>query len=300
MRWSRFAFGSLLLHLAVLGATAWAAPSAEVDAPDVAIEESGRLRLVGETFDVEAPDPPVPEHAAPAEPAAPQPPASLEPTAAEPAASETRDTLPNGASSKGETKPSTAPPRASTSTAAREQHELSGRASSTPSSAASPSGSFGEEGVEAPTVQLRRAFVKTLPLAARGDPAWLELPLGSTFEGSFVLRVDESGLLDGVTMLEAKDDALSRAAIKNRLFLRAGRFAVREARRGELRLHIRARIEQHAPLGAEDSSDGGGVGLVTAIGMRIDPSSQSAPPTGAYFTYGSGRHVEFEVSEIAP
>ena len=166
---------------------------------------------------------------------------------------------------------------------------------SIPSEQRSASGSYGEEGQTEIRSQLRRAFIKTLPLAAKLDPSWLELDDGE-IEGAVIeLTLDQNGQLESVRARSGTPHpALLRAAVKNRAFLSRGRFKIQE-QAGIRKLLIKL----HATISTKHPDDSALVeNKVIALGLRVDPRDKTAEPTGAYFTYDNGRHVEFAISAV--
>lgn len=157
------------------------------------------------------------------------------------------------------------------------------------------SGAYGAEGQTEIRSQLRRAFIKTLPLAAKLDPSWLELDDGEIQGAVFELTLDQNGQLESVRCRSAAPHpALLRAAIKNRGFLVRGRFKIQD-KSGVRKLLIH--------LGVVISTKGTDEealveNKVTALGLRVDPHNKMAEPTGAYFTYDNGRHVELEMRAV--
>ncbi len=164
----------------------------------------------------------------------------------------------------------------------------------TPPGSRSPAGSYGEEGDPGAASSLRRAFVKTLPLAAKLDPTWQTIEdgdLGSLIVG---LELGPQGQLERVlNQSGSAHPALFRAAQKNRVFLAAGRFLVDEGKHGRtLLVRLGGRVTHRAPS-TDHAQD-----KVVALGVRVDPDDRRAEPTGAYFTLGSGLHVEFTVAPM--
>ncbi len=162
------------------------------------------------------------------------------------------------------------------------------------STVASSAGPYGVEGKREALSQLRRAFIKTLPLAAKLDPIWLSLKSGDL--GSFVLRLslDEHGRLETVEAIEGEaHPALLRAAVKNRVFLGSRRFLIGASSKGgtlDLRLGGAVSSRDPSAAGAENN--------VVALGVRIDPRNRNAEPKGAYFTFDSGLHVELRIQPV--
>jgi len=165
---------------------------------------------------------------------------------------------------------------------------------STSASSQAPSGaSFGQEGAPAGTVDLLAAYLKTLPLAGKLDSTWTRLPLGQAGTIELSLRIDEQFHLAPVVVHESPDLPaplhLKKMAMKNRAWLLHGTFALKsQSAKGTQRLRLSAVIsEKEADA---DTPDAPGT---RALGTRGGQS-----PTGAYFTYFSGRHVELTLTRI--
>lgn len=157
--------------------------------------------------------------------------------------------------------------------------------------AAAPSGAaseYGQEGgIRGASAQLRRAFIKTLPLAAKLDPTWLTLAPGTVGYGRFEIRLNEQGQLLEVRMLSGNAHvALIRAMDKNRVFLGSRRFSMSDLGRNvTLLVDVSGQVSVRAA--SEEAQD-----KVIALGVRIDPMDPTSEPTAAYWTYGNGQHVE--------
>jgi hypothetical protein len=160
-------------------------------------------------------------------------------------------------------------------------------------------GVYGAEGESGAPSQLRRAFLKTLPLAAKLDPAWLSLTAGELGSLVILLTLDEGGRLIKIEQRSGQaHPSLLRAAQKNQVFLKTGHFMVAESNgKRQLLIRLRARVEQHVASEGR-SKDPEAEVKVVALGVRIDPSDRSSEPTGAYFTFGNGQHVEFELDSV--
>lgn len=156
-------------------------------------------------------------------------------------------------------------------------------------------GAYGEEGQLAIRSQLRRSFIKTLPLAAKLDPAWLELDDGELEGAAFELSLDANGQLESVRVVSGTPHpALLSAALKNRAFLVRGRFKIQEktgARNIVIQLQAAVSTRATDQQQLEENK-------VVALGLRVDPLDKSAEPTGAYFRYDNGRHIEFMIKPI--
>ena len=162
-----------------------------------------------------------------------------------------------------------------------------------PPSIQSPGGSYGEESKATPVVDLHAAFLKTLPLAAKTDSTWNDLPLGPAGSIIIKLTIDSSLKLTPVTIMDTPEqpapDYLKRMALKNRDWLHTQRFSIGpQSQAGTQLLRISATVTQKSP--DADTPDATGT---QALGTR-----GGAQPTGAYFTYFSGRHVELRVERL--
>lgn len=154
---------------------------------------------------------------------------------------------------------------------------------------------YGAEGLPSGVVELRAAFIKTLPLAAKSDPTWLELPLGDAGQVDVVLRISPDHALEEIQINvppgREVPEYLQRMIRINRSYLLRGRFAVdTTGKTGVQRLRILAQIVQGEP--DRDTPDAPGVNRLGQLG--------GSSPSGAYFAYFSGRRVEFEVQALAP
>ncbi len=152
---------------------------------------------------------------------------------------------------------------------------------------------YGEDAATPGSIDLYRAFLKTLPLAAKSDPTWTELPLGEAGELDFVLSLDGEAKLEPIGILGAESsrpEHLARAVLLNRNFLLQGRFKLvgHAGQSGRQRLRLRARVEQtEADKEAPD-----------APGVRAFGLDRSEPPRGVYFIYFSGRKVELSLERL--
>lgn len=150
-------------------------------------------------------------------------------------------------------------------------------------------GILGQKGLPPGVADLTKAFVKTLPLAAKSDDRWLRFPEGPAGSITVRLELDDEGHLENLVILDESPvpPHLKRLAELNQRFLARGQFAIAGApARASQVLVIRATVERRARTKAD--SEG-----VHALGMR-----GQSPPTGAYFTYYSGQHVELAIEVI--
>ena len=162
-----------------------------------------------------------------------------------------------------------------------------------PPSIQSPGGSYGEESAATPVVDLHAAFLKTLPLAAKTDSTWSQLPLGPAGSIIIKLTIDSSLKLAPIAIMDTPEqpapDYLKRMAVKNRDWLHTQRFSIGpQSQAGTQLLRITATITQKSPDADTPEATG-----TQALGTR-----GGVQPTGAYFTYFSGRHVELRVERL--
>lgn len=167
------------------------------------------------------------------------------------------------------------------------------------------SAAYGREGTALGKVRLLSAFAKTLPLAAKLFRGWTSAPLGVRSSILVELLVAGDGRLERVSVVHGDARSLlAQTAVKNEDFLRAGRFALREEGAGRLLVSLSVVVEARPPaalpaLDMEDALDGTAEEIV-ALGQRLDPARATLAPTGVYFTYGSGRHVEISIEDVTP
>jgi len=156
------------------------------------------------------------------------------------------------------------------------------------------SGAYGQQGVARARASLFAAFVRTLPLAGKLLPAWLDAPLDEKQKVLVELRVDASGHLHEIEIVRGDTKSvLARTALKNEAFLSRGTFAIQGEREGQMLIELSSEIQQRAPSEEEDAAT-----KVVSLGQRIPDSAPGQPPTGAYFTYGNGRHIELRASIV--
>jgi hypothetical protein len=163
---------------------------------------------------------------------------------------------------------------------------------SAPSSATqSPeSGTHGAEGVESSVVDVYRAFLKWIPEAARQDPTWRSLPVGDAGRIEFIMTIDEKEQLGPIQIVEDKrfpaPAHLKRALPLARRFLVNQRVAYgAQGKGGTQRLALTAIVHQRAP----DPN------TPEQAGVRKYGIKGGLRPTGVFFTYYSGLHIEIEM-----
>ena len=288
---------SLAVHTACV---AWAL----VRSATLAEESAAPPRFFGTSFDIQVVDFAEPDQPAPlALPAsasqltAPVAPPAVAPTEPMPPEFAPPELAPSGPARHELGQSSVVPPAPPRSQPRTSSQASASAETNAPGSAAvfGSSGTFGETGEEQAPSELRRAFIKTLPLAAKLDAEWLSAELGALESVVVEVEVDETGRVQSIVPRSGDSSGpLARAASKNRLFLGRGRYVLHDesgARR--LLLRLAGRISQNAPSAeAEPESK------VVALGLRVNPSDKTAEPTGAYFTYDNGRHIELLMQAV--
>lgn len=157
---------------------------------------------------------------------------------------------------------------------------------------------YGEAGApESRKMDLTSAFLKVLPLAAKTQPEWPNLLEGDAGSVVFVLRLDGDGRLLPIAVKEEEERRapayLVQTVKKTRVWLLSGLFRTRgppatsidELQQQSLKLT--ATVSKTAP--DAERADSQGIG---AFGLR------GSPPSGAYFTYFNGKHVELKVESV--
>lgn len=145
---------------------------------------------------------------------------------------------------------------------------------------------YGEESTLQNRSDLYQAFLRSLPAAAKNDPAWLTLPLGSKQSIRFKLTLNDDSKLEPIEIIEdpphEAPDHLRRAVLLTRHFLLHGRLAIRgDQAAGQQELRLRMEVSQQAPDPETPQAEG------TQGFGRVGPSA----PDQAYFRYYSGRQI---------
>jgi hypothetical protein len=255
------------------------APPDPVVPEPAAAEEA--VVLPGDTFDIDASgsEPAVPTPAA-SEPAVPTPAAS-EPAVPTPAASE----LPP------------APARAPVSSPALRPPPAAREVSRGPASAASTSGSYGEETASVGAASVGKGLLRVLPRVSYPEPTFHQLPFGTTVVTLFSVDLDESGHVtkpprfDGERVREPWFEALVVRAL---LLLRAGTFALAPSTPG--RLEHRFELEAQVVEGQPKTGDWLEPSDLAEIGRLVEPTARE--PGHAHFVYNSGREVRLTLKLV--
>jgi hypothetical protein len=274
---------SVALHVSLLAALGWAEQS-----PPARQREAQAAVLRGTTFemDLSSPTSASPSSEGPLE-SAPVPARGAASVDNHEPAREPRSPADVPAQNEPRAAPRMTPRPAATSRPAQEPS----RANSAPSSSGEARYGAAEGATQ---VSLTRAFIKTLPLAAKLLSGWLELGLGAQKPVLVELRLDAAGHLIAIEILRGNSAELTAQSVRrNLVFLRSAQFASETHEPAALLFSIRAEVSMRSPSDELDSAE-----KVVALGQRFDPSRPADPPTGAYLTYGSGRHVEFEVKPV--
>jgi hypothetical protein len=148
------------------------------------------------------------------------------------------------------------------------------------------SGAFGAEGLPTGVRRLAVAFTRAVPAATSRDPVWLSLPVGSAGSVRVEIRVNEAGRIVHTRTLESSSvpEHLSRLLDRTLLLLQHGRFAVSGVSAGDAEVF---RIDVQVSM--KDPTEGFEAGQVVRLGF--DPPDARGRGK-AFFTLGSGRHVE--------
>jgi hypothetical protein len=214
---------------------------------------------------------------APSPAAAAPPPVSLPPAPATATARAARDPSPSAV--RAVSRKRTAP-----------RHEAgTGVESPSPASGAPASarpGAFGAEGLPAGVRRLAVAFTRAVPAATSRDPVWLSLPVGSAGSVRVEIRVNQAGRIVHTQTLEPSSvpEHLTRLLDRTVLLLQQGRFAVSGVSAGDAEVF---RIDVQVSM--KEPTDGFEAGQVVRLGF--DPPDARGRGK-AFFTLGSGRHVE--------
>lgn len=164
-----------------------------------------------------------------------------------------------------------------------------GASSSTPSE----TGSYGAEGDTAPVTDVFKAFLHLFPEANRHDPAWHELSVGPVGRIEFFLTIGKNARL--VSIQVERDDAspppkiLIDAIRKTQTYLHHQRLGWEgERREGRQRLALTVKVEKKSPHSSAPDRTG------TQRHGRYGESR----PTGAFFTYYDGHHIDIELERL--
>lgn len=167
-----------------------------------------------------------------------------------------------------------------------------------PTSGASPSapsetGSYGAEGDTAPVTDVFNAFLHLFPEANRHNPAFRTLPKGPVGRVEFFITIGKNARL--VSIQIEQDDAkpappiLIEAIRKTQAYLHHQRLGWEgERREGRQRLALTVKVEGKAPHPDTPEREG------TQRHGRYGESR----PTGAFFTYYDGHHIDIELERL--
>jgi len=259
------------------------------------------VAMIGNSIEVEAP---TPDFAAPAA-AGPPPTAdpvdvSSLPPEAPPSSPPVRAREPEGTPAAA---PALAKPRLEPATKPRRPRPPSAAAPSTAAFASGDasahvpaSGTFGQEGLAPGVRRLGYGFARSIPPATKGDPAWLELPVGHVGTIRIELEVDANNRLGAVKRWQGRPSEPAPPAVLERLvertliLMRAGQFALSGSNDpGSERLLIDVEVRDER---ADDDEDNRNV-----VQLKFDAATPGHP-NKAYFRYGTGRAVEAKVTTV--
>lgn len=275
------------------------------------------VAMVGNSIEVEAPTPdlaatpaappPAPEpvdlSALPAAPAPAPLTASTtdrEPRAHDPARAREPDAPPTPSPpprrAKPAHKPKPATPLAAEPNAAAPASSMAAAGTEASSSGKPAAGTFGQEGLAPGVRRLGYGFARTIPPATKGDPAWLELPVGHVGTIRIELEVDANNRLGPVKRWQARPGeppppaVLERLVERTLILMRAGQFALSGSNDpGTERLLIDVEVRDEA---ADDEGD------KNVVQLKFDAATTPGQPNKAYFRYGTGRAVVAKVTTI--
>lgn len=157
----------------------------------------------------------------------------------------------------------------------------------------SDTGSYGAEGSQAPVTDVFKAFLHLFPEANRHNPAWHDLPLGPFGRVEFSLTVGENARLLSIEIHDNEKapspKLLTDAVRKTQTYLFHQRLGWEGARRdGSERLALTIRVEQKSPHATTPEREG----------TQRHGRYGEARPTGAFFTYYDGRHIDIELERV--
>jgi hypothetical protein len=223
------------------------------------------------SLDPPAPPAAAPQAAAPAPPPAPAPPQAPEAPRPERTATATSASAETGSSTPrpppARSKPA---PKRGVSSSGSDGDQAGGRGA----------GPFGAEGPSS-VRDLRRAFVRAIPVACKEDPIWAKVPLGDAGKLEVEIHVDENGHITRAEPRgENRPQALVQLLRRTVPLIDSGTFAVRKGQvsEGTEILALRATVSQVE--GAKDE-------------LGHDARYESAE-----FTQPTGRHVEVTVKVL--
>ncbi|HMJ10193.1 MAG TPA: hypothetical protein VK524_02250 [Polyangiaceae bacterium] len=237
-------------------------------------EQVTRDAWVGRSVDVET----VPERAAAL--AAPAPAKTPAPAAAAP------ESAPAPISVKDQRQRASVPGREPVAAPARRPSAPRSEPAAESEAPRASGGDFGSEGLPAGVRRLAVAFTRAVPAATSRDPVWLSLPLGPAGSVRVVIRVNDAGrIVESETLDAARaPEHLERLLQRTLLLLQSGRFAVSGVASGDFEV-LRVDVQ----VSMKEPTEGFEPGQVVRLGF--DPPDARGRGR-AFFTLGSGRHVE--------
>jgi hypothetical protein len=230
----------------------------------------------GAVYDVSV-DPPASPAAQPAaEPAPPPIPAPPAPRPEQTASTPS----PSGETTASTPRPAPARPKPAPSGEHAAKRAVSSSGSDADQPGGSGAGPFGAEGPSS-VRDLRRAFVRAIPVACKEDPIWAKVPLGDSGKLEVEIHVDENGRITRAEPRgENRPQALVQLLRRTIPLIDSGTFAVRKGQvsEGTEILAIRATVSQ--------------------VEGAKDELGHDARYEFAEFTQPTGRHVEVTVKVL--
>jgi hypothetical protein len=175
--------------------------------------------------------------------------------------------------------------------AARAEGAATPRAEQRSVASALQNADFGSEGLPPGVRRLASAFTRAVPAATSRDPVWLGLPLGSAGKLRVAIALDEEGRIARTDLLEPDPAPLHLEHLVTRTvtLLKAGRFALSRVALGAKTEVLKIEVEISMREPAQ------GFAPEEAVRLGFEPPDFKHRGK-AFFTLGSGRHVEAWIS----
>lgn len=160
-------------------------------------------------------------------------------------------------------------------------------------SAPSDTGSYGADGKPAAITDVFKAFLHLFPEANRHNPAWQDLPLGKVGRVEFSLLIGDNARLVSIEIHDrqgAPPKLLIDAIRKTQTYLIHQRLGWEGKRRaGRQRLALTVVVQKMAPHRATPEREG----------IRRHGRYGESRPTGAFFTFYDGHHIDIELERVS-
>lgn len=165
--------------------------------------------------------------------------------------------------------------------------------SSAAPSAPSDTGSYGADGKDAPVTDVFKAFLHLFPEANRHNPAWQKLPEGLVGRVEFSVLIGQNTRLASIEINHntkvPPPKILSDAIRKTQSYLSHQRLGWEgERREGLARLALTVVVQKKKPHATAPEREG----------THRHGRYGEARPTGAFFTFYDGQHIDIELERI--